>query len=72
MKQIAICIHNGGYEDDLHIRTVYPVLTDESAAKSNYIRIIDESGEDYLYPARLFVLMDMPQEAREVFSLAAH
>jgi len=52
----AICINDGGYYvDDLKVRTVYQVLPDASAARSNYLRIIDETGEDYLYPAAYFV-----------------
>jgi hypothetical protein len=51
----AICINDGGYVDDLKVRTVYQALPDASAARSNYLRIIDETGEDYLYPAAYFV-----------------
>ncbi len=43
---------------------VYQVLPDESAAKSDYIRVIDNEGEDYLYPANYFILVDFPQAAR--------
>ena len=50
----AICVDDGGYVDDLKVRTVYQALTDESAARSNYLRVIDDTGEDYLYPANLF------------------
>jgi hypothetical protein len=64
--RFVICINNGGYEDDLKVRTVYQVLPDESAAKSNYLRIVDETGEDYLYPAEYFILIEIPQEAEEL------
>jgi hypothetical protein len=53
--RFAICINNSGYVDDLKVRTVYQVLPDEAAAQSNYLRIIDETGEDYLYPAVYFI-----------------
>jgi len=43
---------------------VYEVLPDESAAKSDYIRVIDNEGEDYLYPANYFILVDFPQAAK--------
>ena len=66
--RFAICINDGGYVDDLKVRTVYQVLPDESAAKSNYLRIVDETDEDYLYPADNFVLIDMPREAEKVFA----
>ena len=59
--RFAICISDGGYINDLKVRTVYQVLSDESAAKSNYIRVIDETGEDYLYPAHLFVPIEVPR-----------
>jgi hypothetical protein len=52
--RFVICIDSGGYIDDLKVRTVYQILPDLSAARSNYLRIIDETGEDYLYPAIYF------------------
>ena len=69
--RFALCINNSGYPDDLKVRTVYQVLPDESAAKSNYIRVVDETGEDYLYPATIFVLIDLPPEAAKALMLAA-
>ncbi len=68
----AICIQDGGYIDDLKVRTVYPILPDDSAEKSNFLRIVDETGEDYLYPADYFVLIDIPAEAEKVFISAYH
>jgi hypothetical protein len=70
--RFAICINDGGYVDDLKVRTVYQVLPDESAAKSNYIRVVDETGEDYLYPANLFVPIEVPREVEEAFLLPTH
>ena len=55
-NQFAICIDNNSYEDDLKVRRVYQTLPDKSAARSRYLRIVDETGEDYLYPASCFVL----------------
>jgi hypothetical protein len=69
--RFALCINNSGYPDDLKVRTVYQVLPDESAAKSDYIRVVDETGEDYLYPATKFVLIDLPPEAAKALILAA-
>jgi hypothetical protein len=63
--RFAICINDGGYVDDLKVRTVYQILPDESAARSNYVRVIDETGEDYLYPANLFALIEVSREAEE-------
>ncbi len=59
--RFAVCVTDS--EPDLVLRKVYQVLPDESAAKSNYLRVIDESGEDYLYPASYFILIELPQEA---------
>ena len=58
--QFAICI-NTDDADLLTPRMIYEVLPDESAAKSNYIRVIDNEGEDYLYPADYFVFVNFPQ-----------
>ena len=69
--RFAVCINNSVYPDDLKIRTVYQVLPDESAARSNYIRVIDETGEDYLYPAECFVLIDVPPEVAKALMTAA-
>jgi hypothetical protein len=69
--RFAVCINNSTYPDDLKVRTVYQVLPDDSAAKSNYIRVIDETGEDYLYPAEYFVFVDVPPEAAKALMLAA-
>ncbi len=69
--RFVICLSNSGYEDDLKVRTVYRVLPDESAARSNYLRVIDETGEDYLYPAEYFVFIDILPEVAEALMLAA-
>jgi len=58
--RFAVCIDNTAYPDDLNVRTVYQLLPDDSALRSNYLRIVDETGEDYLYPAELFALIDVP------------
>ena len=68
--RFAVCINNSAYPDDLKVRTIYQVLADESGARSNYIRVVDETGEDYLYPAELFVIIDVPAEAQKVFMQA--
>ncbi|HEY3139015.1 MAG TPA: hypothetical protein VGL29_23550 [Blastocatellia bacterium] len=70
--RFAVCINDGGYVDDLKVRTVYQILPDESAARSNYLRVIDETGEDYLYPANLFVPIEVPTQAAEALLVARH
>jgi hypothetical protein len=59
--QFAICIQSDE-ADLLTPRKIYQVLPDESAAKSNYIRVLDNEGEDYLYPADYFIFVDFPRE----------
>jgi hypothetical protein len=60
----ALCIDPAG-ADDLEKGKVYQVVQDSSAEDEGYLRVIDESREDYLYPSACFVLLDLPQEARE-------
>ena len=64
----AICVVNHGAED-LEVRKVYRVLQDKAAAATGYMRVIDESGEDYLYPADYFVLVELPEKARRAMTL---
>ena len=52
------CVRNDGYEPDLALQKVYTVLPDPSAERSGWIRIVDETGEDYLYPVRYFALTE--------------
>ena len=59
--RFAICLKNKGSED-LIVRKVYQVLPDEKAEKQGLLRVIDESGEDYLYPATYFFFVDLPQK----------
>ncbi len=57
--------------DDLEKGKVYPLLPDAKAKRDGYLRVIDESGEDYLYPESLFVRVDIPSKAREALSTAS-
>jgi hypothetical protein len=58
--QFAVCVLSEGC-DDLEVWKLYRVLTDETAASEDYIRIVDNSGEDYLYPISRFVLVNFPK-----------
>ena len=60
--QFAVCINNTDYPASLELHKIYQVLPDEEAARDGDIRVIDESGEDYLYPASFFVAIEIPQE----------
>ncbi len=56
----VVCVRNDDC-DDLEIRKLYQIIPDEAAAKDGLVRIIDESGEDYLYPANLFLSIELPR-----------
>jgi len=64
IKKFVICIENKDCED-LEKRKIYQVLPDDKAEKEGYLRIIDESGEDYLYPQSYFIPVQLPREAQE-------
>ncbi|MCK6553528.1 hypothetical protein L6Q96_02910 [Candidatus Binatia bacterium] len=63
----VICLRNDDCID-LEVRKVYPVLPDAAAAKDGYLRVVDESGEDYLYPAAYFASVEVPLVARRVLA----
>lgn len=63
-NKFVLCIDNEN-ADDLEKGKVYQVIDDESAARSGYIRVIDESREDYLYPETCFVPIDLPNDAKK-------
>jgi hypothetical protein len=58
--QFAICLNNEGYPASLEIGKVYRVIPDEEAAAHGYLRVIDESGEDYAFTASRFHIIDLP------------
>lgn len=64
MKQFALCLENTGNEASLILGKVYRMLPDERAAKDDFVRIIDESGEDYLFHKDQFVVVEFPQAVR--------
>ena len=61
--RFAICL-SAGSDEDLDVGKVYPVLPDTAAAESGCLRVIDESGEDYLYAAKRFVVVEVPPKER--------
>ena len=63
-QKFALCLRNDDCED-LELRKVYPVLPDKRAQKEGYIRVVDESGEDYLYPESYFAFVRLPRKAQE-------
>ena len=70
-KQFAICVHNEVAED-LEVRKIYQILPDSRAVKDKHLRVIDESGEDYLYPAEFFIPLTLPREVERALSASPH
>ena len=68
--QFAVCIKNEGYAVSLEPRKIYQVIPDANAYEHHYLRVVDESGEDYLYPEDYFVLIELPQAVKKVFERA--
>ena len=68
-SQYVVCINNDSYPASLELRKIYRVVADARAAEHGQIRVIDESGEDYLYPARIFVPIDLPEAVEVAFSV---
>jgi len=68
--KFAVCIQSDD-ADLLTPRMIYQVLPDEGAAKSDYVRVVDNEGEDYLYLAKYFMFLDLPQEIERALSQAA-
>ncbi len=69
--KFVICIENSDYPISLEIRKIYEALSDSDAAKINQIRVIDESGEDYLYPTSCFVDAKLSKETQAAVAKAA-
>ncbi|MFA4828098.1 MAG: hypothetical protein WC855_00615 [Thermodesulfovibrionales bacterium] len=69
-KHFMLCVDNRGYESSLEIRKLYEMLSDRTAEKHHQVRVIDESGEDYLYPERYFAPIRLPLGTKEKLELA--
>ena len=67
----VMCVDNSEYPASLELHKMYQALPDEDAALDGDLRIIDESGEDYLYPAEWFVFVELPEEAEQSLLQAA-
>ncbi len=69
--RFVLCIKNRGYAASLQVRSVYQAMSDPEAESHGMLRIVDESGEDYLFPAGLFVPIEIPEAAAHAFAGAA-
>ena len=71
VTKLAVCVTNTGYEASLERRKIYSLLADSEAKKHKLVRVIDESGEDYLYPDSFFVAVTLPPATRQAVLAAA-
>ncbi|HEY6293509.1 MAG TPA: hypothetical protein VI455_18300 [Terriglobia bacterium] len=69
--QFAVCIDNSGYPVSLELHKIYRLLPDQDAAEDHDVRIVDESGEDYLYPANRFVRIELPRAIKQILLKAS-
>lgn len=70
-RQLLICVDNIGYEASLERRKIYEAVADSASAQKGLLRVIDESGEDYLYPESMFVEVSLPAAIRRAVLHAA-
>lgn len=68
LDKFVLCIKNEGYQVSLEPRKIYRVIEDAKAEDAGMVRVVDESGEDYLFPADFFVPIQVPTEATAAFS----
>ena len=70
-SRFVVCIRNDEYSASLEIRKIYRLVADPNADQRELLRVVDESGEDYLYPAEYFVPIILPEAAVEAFRAAS-
>ncbi len=70
--QFVVCVKNKDYQASLELRKLYQVVADDASAKHHQVCVIDESGEDYLYPDEYFVPVQLPEEAEKAVLGAAN
>jgi hypothetical protein len=67
----AVCVRNSGFAASLEVRKLYAVIKDPEAEANDLIRVVDESGEDYLYPARMFRKLTLPADLQRILRMAS-
>lgn len=70
-QKFVICVKNSGYKASLEIRKLYATIPDARLAKRGLLRVVDESGEDYVYPASLFIAAELPQRVERAIVAAS-
>ena len=71
VPRFAVCLNNTDYPASLELHKIYRVISDEEAALDGDIRVIDESGEDYLYPADFFAAIELPSAVEQAILQAS-
>ncbi len=71
-RQFAVCIRNEGHEESLEPCKIYEVLEDSNAAEHGMLRVIDEEGEDYLYPTEWFLPIQLPESIEQAVLELTH
>ena len=71
-RHFAVCIRNDEYEESLELKKIYEVLDDVRAEAHNLVRVIDEEGEDYLYPRDWFLPIELPERIEQAILHLAH
>ena len=71
LGKLVVCVKNVGYEASLERRKIYTALADPDAKKHKMLRVIDESGEDYLFPEGYFLSVALPPAVRQAVLAAA-
>ena len=66
--RFVVCVNNDDYPASLEVRKLYHTIEDTEAERRNFLRVVDESGEDYLYPAHYFVALSLPGEVEEALT----
>lgn len=69
--QFALCLNNEGYPASLEVGKLYRVISDKEAAKEGYLRVVDESGEDYAFTSNRFHIVELPLEVRKTLMSAS-
>lgn len=70
-RPLVVCVKNDGYEVSLELRKIYVSIEDDEAKSHRMVRVIDESGEDYLFPQKLFLPVSLPQPVHRAVLTAA-
>jgi len=71
MNEFVVCVRNEGYEASLEFRKIYRTIPDTSAERNHLVKVIDQSGEDYLYPNDFFLPIELPKALEKVFLAVA-